>query len=198
MKRLLIFCAVIAGLASCNKTEKGGDGEKAPSAVVEKTPADSIRMDTKYFSVTFPPGWEVREQDDSLADLKIPDPDNPARWAAKGMFRLDILPGYPLTLKNVVDQQLKGDEGASENTDDITANGITWKVVATNAIDHPITLYTSLPVPGIAKVYMENLSLDQSEVRAILESITLKTPPPPPPAQEKDSLQEGLENPMKL
>ena len=188
MRRLLIFCAVIVGLTACKKTGKDGDGENAASAAVEKTPTDPIRVDTKYFTATFPPGWEVREQDDSLVDLKIPDPKNPARWALKGVFRMDILPGHPWTLKNIVEQQLKGDEGASENADDFTANGITWKVVVTNAIDRPITLYTSLPVPGIAKVYMENLTLDQPEVKAIFESITLKTPPPPPPAPEKDSL----------
>lgn len=188
MRRIFIFCAVMVGLAACNKTEKDGEGEGTATTAVENTPADSIRVDNDFFTATFPPEWEVREQDGSLVDLKIPDPDNPARWAAKGSFRLEALPGHPMTLKTVVDKQLKGDEGTSENTNDVTANGITWKVVVTNAIDRPITLYAPLPVPGIAKVYMENLSLDQPEVKGILESITLKTPPPPPPAPEKDSL----------
>ena len=187
MKRLLIICAVITGLAACNKTEKESEGEKAASTDVEQMPAEPIHVDAKYFTATFPAGWEVREQDDSLVDLKIPDPKNPARWALKGVFRLEALSGHPWTLKNIVSQQLKGDEGASENVDDVTANGITWKVVVTHGIDNPITLYASLPVPGIAKVYMENLTLDQPEVKDILESITLKTPPPPP-AQEKDTL----------
>ena len=191
MKKLLIFCAVIVGLAACKKTDKADEGDNTASTVVEEPPATPIQMDKKYFSATFPPGWEVREEDDSLVDLKIPDPDNPARWAAKGSFRLEALPRHPFTVKNSVDQKLKNDEGTSVTADDVTANGITWKVVVSNAIDSPITLYAPLPVPGIAKVYMENLSLEQPEVKAILESITLKTPPPPQPAQEQDSILES-------
>ena len=139
--------------------------------------ADSTHIEKEAFTVTFPPGWVMVAEGERLVEMKVPDPANNAPWAAKASFRLETLPGAFRTAAAYVAEKLRLDDSATA-LDDVTANGITWKVMAFNAMDKPIMMYAPLPVPGVAKVYMENVSLDDPDVKAILESITLRMPPP--------------------
>ena len=189
MKKVMAIGVALLCFAACGKMGKAQDDNAmadVDSMAVDTLKADSTHIEKEAFTVTFPPGWVMVAEGERLVEMKVPDPANNAPWAAKASFRLETLPGAFRTAAAYVAEKLRLDDSATA-LDDVTANGITWKVVVTHGIDNPITLYASLPVPGIAKVYMENLTLDQPEVKDILESITLKTPPPPP-AQEKDTL----------
>ena len=177
MRNILICCFFFAAfLAACTSTGKE-DAEVVEESVVKEEPKDSTRFEKVCFNVVFPPGWVVRDEGDRLVEMKIPDPENDARWAAKGFFRLEALPGMPRTPQALVARQLKFDD-TSTAVDDVTANGITWKVVETQAMDSPVTMYAPLPGTGVAKVYMESVGLDDDDVKAILESIELKAAPP--------------------
>ena len=181
MKKVMVVGAVLLFFAACGKMGKAQDDSAmadVDSTTVEAPPADSTHIEKAAFEVTFPPGWVMVKEGERLVEMKFPDPGNDAPWAAKASFRLETLPGAWRTAAAFVSDKLRRDETASA-LDDVIANGITWKVMAFEAMDKPIVMYAPLPVPGVAKVYMENLGLEDPDVKAILESITLRTPPPP-------------------
>ena len=181
MKKVMAVGAALLFLAACGKMGKAQDDNAMAdndSTTVETLPADSIHIEKEAFTVTFPPGWVMVNEGERLVEMKIPDPGNDAPWAAKASFRLETLPSAWRTAAAFVSDKLRRDETAIA-LDDVTTNGITWKVMAFDAMDKPVVMYAPLPVPGVAKVYMENLGLEDPDVKAILESITLRTPPPP-------------------
>lgn len=181
MKNVMAVCVVLLCFAACGKMGKAQDDNAltdVDSMVVEPLPADSTHIEKATFAVTFPPGWVMVNEGERLVEMKVPDPENDAPWAAKASFRLETLPGAFRTAAAYVTEKVRRDETVAA-LDDVTANGITWKVMAFDAMDKPIMMYAPLPVPGVAKVYMENVGLEDPDVKAILESITLRTPPPP-------------------
>lgn len=198
MKKVLAIGAALLFLATCGKMGKAQDDSAVAdvdSTTVETLPADSTHIEKETFTVTFPPRWVMVNEGERLVEMKIPDSANDAPWAAKASFRLETLPGAFRTAAAYVAEKLRLDDSATA-LDDVTANGITWKVMAFNAMDKPIMMYAPLPVPGVAKVYMENVSLDDPDVKAILESITLRMPPPDTLAvdmQQGDTIVVGKE-----
>ena len=180
MKKVMAVGVALLCFAACGKMGKAQDDNAmadADSVAVDTLKADSTHIEKEAFTVTFPPGWVMVTEGERLVEMKVPDPANNAPWAVKASFRLETLPGAFRTAAAYVAEKLRLDDSATA-LDDVTANGITWKVMAFNAMDKPIMMYAPLPVPGVAKVYMENVSLDDPDVKAILESITLRMPPP--------------------
>lgn len=167
MKKTIIFAVLamfVVALGACKGGKDGKNGKDGESTV---TKIDGDKVDTKYYSLVIPKTWEQNaNNDDKNFRISKKNTDN-----TTGTMTIYAYPD-------------RDSEPAKANSGNVNAGatdkgdvtfGKTVYNVAVKEGDRPTTtLYTKLKEKGLLLISVWNLSIDDPEVKAVIENITLK------------------------
>jgi len=178
MKKVFFSCAIAAMgllLASCgNKAEANNNGDVQQNLVtVEQTDSASV-AENDYIKVNVPAGWEVEKNESKPRTicLNLKPSTELGKWQYVSIFTDNIATDSE-DWKNFAKSCAESKNRSL--VDDVTFAGVTFKQVKfTNSADVSCMLYGKMPKGTLEITVSEKLTLDNSDVKAILESISFK------------------------
>lgn len=152
--------------------------DKAESQPTAKSGVDLLAedktIDMEAFSVTIPKGWKQPTEGNNRVSAILP--------AENYADTYKYLKSFTITaLKTTVEKKMEQDKktlGSSTPVTqgaDVSANGITWKVLKKEqAVGKPAYLYAPAGDGKCVYISLEEVGADDEEIKTILESVTIK------------------------
>ncbi len=167
MKKLFQFAfvaAIVAVVAACGN-KAGGAGDKDSVATEQVKEEVSLDVDKTHFTLTAPEGWNV--SDSGSSGVRIDNGDE-SFDGKKSITVSDVTArDMPWLLENYT-------RGDGVQKDDLTAAGITWKVVV-NDQSKNTDLFAEVPGGGaIVHVSAFHVTVGDEVFTKLLETIKLK------------------------
>ncbi len=181
MKKLFLLFAAVAMLTACNGNANtsgstAASGEQKDVAATEQTDATANAgavVENDYFKITnIPNGWEKDAELDSerRIDIKLKPGTDLGEWQYVEVEFEDFQ-----DIKEWLDQVLVGSEATRKLAEDVTIGGKTYKQVQwINSADVSCALIDKTPKGVIQIKLTEKLTLDNPDVKAIIEGIEYK------------------------
>jgi len=182
MKKFLFLVAAVAMMTACNgnsNTSANASGEKTDSANVaqnneaasEATTGEAVEND--FFKITnIPNGWEkdAELESERRIDIKLKPGTDLGEWQYVEVEHEDFQ-----DVKEWLDQVLVGSEATRKLAEDVTIGDKTYKQVKwINSADVSCALIGKTPKGVIQIKLTEKLTLDNPDVKAIIEGIEYK------------------------
>ena len=155
MKKSLVFAMVamvVIALASCDGGITKLEGEQA---------------DTKYYSVIIPEGWE-QYSSNSDENFRIQKKLEDGSWCTMTLY------AYPDRTSEPAEANSGNVNAGYTDKGDIKFGNNTFNVAVKEAEKPSNNLYTKLTEKGLLLISLWNGSLDDPQIKAIIENITLK------------------------
>lgn len=180
MKKFFLMFAAVAMLTACNGNgntsgNSAASGEQKDAASTEQTTtADaSDAVENDYFKITnIPNGWEkdAELESERRIDIKLKPGTDLGEWQHVEVEHEDFQ-----DVKEWLDQVLVGSETTRKLADDVTIGDKTYKQVQwINSADVSCALINKTPKGVIQIKLTEKLTLDNPDVKAIIEGIEYK------------------------
>ena len=170
--------AAVAALTACNGNgntgSNAGSGEQNSASGTEKTTANAgVIAENDYFKITkIPNGWEkdAKLESERRIDIKLKPGTDLGEWQYVEVEHEDFQ-----DVKEWLDQVLVGSESTRKLADDVTIGDKTYKQVQwINSADVNCALIGKTPKGVIQIKLTEKLTLDNPDVKAIIEGIEYK------------------------
>lgn len=181
MKKFLFLVAAVAMMTACNgnsNTSANASGEKIDSAGVAQnneaaSEATGDAVENDYFKITnIPNGWEkdAELESERRIDIKLKPGTDLGEWQYVEVEHEDFQ-----DVKEWLDQVLVGSEATRKLAEDVTIGDKTYKQVQwINSADVSCALINKTPKGVIQIKLTEKLTLDNPDVKAIIEGIVYK------------------------
>ncbi len=149
------------------------EGQDA-SATTSDLLTEDKTIDMEAFTVTIPKGWKQPTEGNNRVSSILPAEDYADTFKYLKSFTITGLK-TPVDKKMEQDKKTLGSSTPVTEGADVTANGITWKVLKKEQADgKPTYLYTAAGEGKCVYISLEEVGPEDEEIKNILESVTIK------------------------